>query len=206
MTMKRLVSFIVTTALILSAVSVFAEPAMGGTGGVFADEDAATGNPGGGEGVPSTAKREEVRKKIEAVRIWRLTEELKLDEKTSGQLASFLSSLEEKRRELWKANRDATQNLRAALRTDEPDNRRLKAELDRIEKNQQEMTKLREKEINGIKNFLTIEQQARYLIFQQEFRREMRGMIAGARGSGPGQGMRGGKGPRIGGEPGPADR
>ena len=43
---------------------------------------------------------------------------------------------------------------------------------------------------------LTVEQQARYVIFQQEFRREMRGMISGARGNGPGQGSPGmGPGP-----------
>jgi hypothetical protein len=55
------------------------------------------------------------------------------------------------------------------------------------------MMDLRKKELNGIKDILTIEQQARYLVFQHEFQREMRGMIAGARGQGRGgKGMRGG--------------
>jgi hypothetical protein len=46
------------------------------------------------------------------------------------------------------------------------------------------MQELKNKEISGLKNLLTIEQQARYVIFQQEFMREMREMIHDARGDG----------------------
>ncbi len=170
--------------LVLIALSVSAEPAVGPILG-FADED--LGLPGGGSPA-SEAKREQVRKKVEAVRMWRMTEELKLDEKKSTQLASFLSSIEEKRRGLLKNTLESTRDLRALLKVDKPDEGRLKSSLDRIEKSQRELIDLREKEMNGIKNMLTPEQQARYIIFQQDFRREMRGIIAGARGGGQGQG------------------
>jgi hypothetical protein len=46
------------------------------------------------------------------------------------------------------------------------------------------MQELKNKEMSSLKNLLTIEQQARYIIFQQEFIREMRSMIHGARGDG----------------------
>ena len=89
------------------------------------------------------------------------------------------------------------------LNAAKPDEGRLKTTLDKIEKSQRELIGLREKEMNGLKGMLTVEQQARYVIFQQEFRREMRGMIAGARGNGPGQGGPGqGRGPGEGRGPG----
>ncbi len=193
-----------TAALIMTGAAAHAQQ---GPAPVMAaaqyEDDMGFDNPPDRRAPPSEAKREEVRKKVEAVRMWRLTEELKLDEKTGTQLASFLSSIEEKRRGLMKTQNAAMKALRSSLGAEKPDERKLKAELDKIEKNQNDLVELRQKEINGIKGMLTTEQQARYIIFQQEFRREVRGMIAGARGAGPGNGpIRGPEGTRGPGGPG----
>lgn len=196
--MKRSSLAALCAGMVLIAVTASAEPASGPVIGLAEEDMAADGGPGRGE-PPSEAKREQIRKKVEAVRMWRLTEELKLDEKTSTQLASFLSSIEEKRRGLIKTTMDATRDLRTTLSTAKPDEGRLRATLDRIEKSQRELIELRGKEMSGLKGMLTVEQQARYVIFQQEFRREMRGMIQGARGNGQGQGAQG-KGPGPGGQ------
>ncbi len=145
-------------------------------------------------GGPDAKKQEEVRKKVETVRMWRLTEELKLDEKTSARLASFLSAMDEKRRVLMRERMETMKDLRALLKTGTPNEKKLKANLDKLEKDRREMMELEGKEMSGIKDILSIEQQARYVIFQQEFRRELRGMIAEARGGGQGRGPAG-KGP-----------
>lgn len=195
--MKRNISIIIMTAALIMIVTT-----------VHAQRRSGPGSPSGrfeyaafdGDEEAGEAKREEVRRKLETVRMWRLTETLKLDEKTSTQLASFLSSIDEKRRGLIKENREAIKEMRASLNAAKPDEGKLKAGIDRIERNQQAIQELRQKEISGVKGMLTTEQQARYLVFQQDFRREVRRMIAGARGKGtemepepgaPGQ-MRGG--------------
>jgi Spy/CpxP family protein refolding chaperone len=187
--MKGVRISIIAAVLIIAGTTAYAQqsPVPGHRGGQYEDE---TGfdNPQG-RGGPDAKKREEVRKKVEAVRMWRLTEELKLDEKTSTRLASFLSALEEKRRGLTRERLGTMRDLRAILQAGNPDERKLKADLDKLEKNHREMADLQDKEAHGIKGILSVEQQARYLLFQQEFRREIRGMIAGARGNG--QGMRG---------------
>jgi hypothetical protein len=139
---------------------------------------------------PSKEKREEVRKKVEAIRIYRLTEALKLDEKSSAQLASLLGSIDLQRRDLMNQNMDAMKDLRSSLKPPHPSESKLKPILERLEKNHREMAELKEKELKGLKDILTVEQRARYVVFQREFTREMRGMIAGARGSG--QSMHGG--------------
>ncbi len=143
--------------------------------------------PGRGDSL-SEKKREEIRKKIEAVRIWRLTEELKLDENTAAKLSAFLSSFDQQRRGIMRDQMSTIRELRHALKASKPDEPKLKAALDKLEKNRRAMQDIRDREIAGLRNILTIEQQARFLIFQQEFRREMQRMIAGARGGGPGKG------------------
>jgi Spy/CpxP family protein refolding chaperone len=95
---------------------------------------------------------------------------------------------------------ESVRELRVLLDAKSPDEKKLKAVLEKIEKNQREMVKLRDKEFEAARDHLTVEQQARYLVFQREFMREMRGMISGARGQG--RGMRGMGGAPLSGRPG----
>lgn len=136
---------------------------------------------------PTDEQREEIRKKMEAIRIVRLTEELKLDEKTAARFFPLITALDQKRRTLLRENQDILQEVRTIMSAPSPDESRLKAAINRIEKNHHEMMSLRDKEMDAIKRNLTVQQQARYLLFHQEFQREMRGMVEGVRGSAPGR-------------------
>ncbi len=201
----RVLRLLVLAALIAAGTSAFAQqgPPPGAPGG---DEWNRDGSSAG----PDAQKREEIRKKIDTVRMWRLTEALKLDEKTGTKLASFLSTIEEKRRLLMSEHMQAMKDLRTALAAVNPDAKTLKNHLDKLEKNRKEMVELQRKEMNGVRDILTVEQQARYVVFQQDFRREMRGMSSGARGNGQGKrgfGKRsGGPGPRGGAREGETDQ
>jgi Spy/CpxP family protein refolding chaperone len=151
---------------------------------------------------PSDEQREEVRKKMEVVRITRLTEELNLDEKTAAKFIPVVTALDQKRRTLMHENRKTMQELRTELNAPQPDEGRMKASIGRIEKNHREIASLREKELQASRENLSVTQQARYILFNQEFAREMRGMVEGARGSGPGRAGTGpgqGRGPGMGG-------
>jgi Spy/CpxP family protein refolding chaperone len=148
-------------------------------------------------GPPSDEQREEVRKKMEVVKMSRLTEELKLDEKTAARFIPVITALNQKRRELMNENRHAMQELRTELSAPQPDEGRMKAAISRIEKNQREIASLREKELQAARDNLSAAQQARYILFNQEFTREMRGMMEGARHTGRG-GMGTGLGPMRG--------
>lgn len=150
-------------------------------------------------GPPSEERREEVRKKIEAVWIWRLIDELKLDAGSSAKLSSLLSSLGQKRRDTMREQMQAMRDLRFLLKAAKPDEAKIRSLLDKLEKNHHEMQSLKDRELKGLKDFLTIEQQARFLLFQQEFQREMQGMIAGARNRGQDRNNMGGGPNRRGG-------
>ncbi len=187
MMIRRRFILLAAAALIGTAAPAFAQQAP--PGGQHDDMTGFDNQPD--RGGLSAEKREEIRKKIEAVRMWRLTEVLKLDENTAAKLSAYLSSIDQQRRDIMHERMETMRALRNALRSSKPDETKLKAAIDRLEKNHHAMTEIRGKEIAGLKNILTTEQQARFLLFQQEFRRDIQRMIAGARG-GPG---RGGTGP-----------
>jgi len=175
----RVLVSMVAVMMFAAASLSFAQQAPGG----LYDESL---EPGGAP--PSAAKREEVRKKIEAIKIWKLTEALKLDADTSARLSAVINPLDHQRMDIAREQMVTMRELRSLLQSPKPDQTKLKAAIDRLEKNHIAMQETRNKEFSAVKGILTTEQQARYIIFQQDFRREMRGMIAGARGGGGGQG------------------
>jgi Spy/CpxP family protein refolding chaperone len=194
LTMKIVKIVMMAAVLAAAGISAHAQqgqrPVPAPTGGQHEEDRDVSGPPDRG-GPPSEQQMGEVRKKMEAVRMWRLTEALKLDEKTSAKLAAVLGSLDQQRAAIMRDNMVTIRELRSTLKAGNPDEKKLKAALEKIRKNQDAMMDLRKKETHEIKDILTLEQQARYLIFQHEFGREMRGMISGARGQ-----KSGGKGKR----------
>jgi len=174
---------VLVIALLLPAIAARAQVPQGGPPMLmddpFSDQDRS----------PATeAKRDEVRKKIEAVRIYQLTEELKLDEKTSAKMSSLLGSVDQKRRDLQKEQVAGMRSLRDVLKAAKPDEGKIKQVLAKLEQNRRAMQDMRESELKSLRDILTVEQQARFIIFQQDFQRNMRRMIAGARhGNGPGK-------------------
>lgn len=128
---------------------------------------------------PSKKQMEKVRKRIETLKMWKLTQALDLDEKTSAQLFPLLSKYEKKRAEIERAMRDDMRELRETLKERREGN--LKNILDRLEQNHKAAQSIKDEERVELKKILTIEQQARFIIFQQEFDREIRKIIAESR-------------------------
>ena len=188
---------VVVSLLTASATLSFAQQAAGPAVSVGQHGDArTTDNPAlhGQDKALSETKRKELRKKVAAVRIWKLTEALQLDADTSAKLSAILSSMDQKRLDIQREQRESFRALQQSLDSPKPDESKIKNYLEKLEKNHHAMEELRNKEVNGLKKVLTTEQQARYLLFQQEFRSEMRGMIEGARSNRQDKGERGARG------------
>jgi Spy/CpxP family protein refolding chaperone len=181
--------FFLLTVLIISATIGFAQqsppPMMADRQG--ADTALDDSAPAGRGNKLDEKKREDVLKKIEAVRIWRLTEELKLDQATAAKLSAFLSSFDQQRKTILREQVTTMRDLRRAVSASKPDEAKLKAALEKLEKNHYAMQGLKEKEFSGLKDILTPEQQARFALFQEKFRHEMRKMLEGARTGGQGR-------------------
>jgi Spy/CpxP family protein refolding chaperone len=131
--------------------------------------------------LPSPEEREQVRKRIELIKMWRLTEELNLDEETGSKLFPLLRQYEEKRRELTRKKEELLFALKGQLKSGNPPEDRIKGLLKEWEGIRADEQELNQKEKEDLKGILSLEQQARYLIFQQEFTRAIRRVIADVR-------------------------
>ncbi|MBI5026409.1 MAG: hypothetical protein HZC12_06745 [Nitrospirae bacterium] len=128
---------------------------------------------------PSKEQMEKVRRRIATLKMWRLTQAIDLDEKTSAQLFPLLNKYDKKRVEIKNAMRDDMKQLREALKEKREGN--LKNILDRLEQNRKALQGINDEEKVELKKILTIEQQARFIIFQQKFHKEIRKIIAEAK-------------------------
>ncbi len=128
---------------------------------------------------PSKEQMEKVRKRVETLRMWKLTEALNLDEKTSAKLFPILNKYDKKRYELEDALKNGMRELRESLR--ERHEERLKKILNRLEEDHKALQSLKQEEWSELKKMLTIEQQAKFIIFLVEFEKEVRKLIAEAR-------------------------
>lgn len=128
---------------------------------------------------PSKEQMEKIRKRVETLKMWRLTEALNLDEKTSALVFPILNRFDKKRYELEESLREGMRDLRESLRDKKEE--RLKKILNKLEDNHRTLQNLKQDEWAELKKVLTVEQQARFIIFLTEFEREVRKLIAEAR-------------------------
>lgn len=132
------------------------------------------------DGPPSKEQRDKVRERIETMKMWKLTKALDLDEKTASRVFPMLNDYNKKRKKVEEGIRKDIDSLKDALQ--EKNESRIKDHLEVLEQRHNTLKRLGDEERDRLKELLTIEQQARYLIFKMEFRHEMRRMIAEAKG------------------------
>lgn len=144
--------------------------------------------PAGEFDMPPPDQMERIEKKIETLRMWKVTQALDLDEKTSAALFPILNDFNKKRVVVERSMQQNVQGLKKALGNKAAAD--LKGILDEIEKLHHELQKVRDDERVAVKKVLGVEQQAKYVLFQLDFEREIRKMIEESkqgRRSGPGQ-------------------
>jgi Spy/CpxP family protein refolding chaperone len=118
---------------------------------------------------------------VETIRIYKITEELDLSEDQSVRFFPKLKEMRTAHEEYIASRRRLSEQLEGYLKDPNKfakDIKSLVSELEAVE------TKLREKETRikkEIGNILTPEQQAKYMLFQQRFNREMREMVGKAK-------------------------
>ncbi len=132
------------------------------------------------EDEPSSEKREKIRKRIETLRMWKLTEALDLDEETSARLFPLLSKFDKQRAQLQQSIRKDMRELRRALRSQQDAD--FAGIVGRLETNHREMQRIKDEEFQELKTVLSPKQQAQLILFNMKFRNEMRKMIEESRG------------------------
>lgn len=177
-----------TACIALALIFLAARPApaespydMGGPGG---------GGPGdrGGED-----RREEIRQRVDMMRMWRLTQALHLTQDLAARFFPLVDRIEELKRENTQAEARTSERLEELLRGT-PDARRINEALDESARGQEERAASMKEALAQMRRVLTPEQTARYLVENAKFEREIRQMIAGRMRQGGAGGMQGGPG------------
>jgi len=140
---------------------------------------------------PSPERMEKVRKRVEMVRIWKLTEALELDDKTADRLFPIIRKYDKKKMVLQKERfqlRRQMRQLKSGSSIGKVDHGKL---LESVEKNRSAMYALDEAQRAEMKKVLTSEQMLKYFAFEEKFRREMKQMMRDARNKRGSGGMRG---------------
>jgi Spy/CpxP family protein refolding chaperone len=138
---------------------------------------------------PQADRREEVKKKIRAMRAYTLTEELALDEKTAAKLFPVLARWDDVTDKLLQQRVDIMQRVAAAGGASGADPKVLDKLIDEVVANQKGFWDLEEKRLAELRKILTPAQTAKLIVvlpaferkIQNQLRRAMRRGAAAAR-------------------------
>lgn len=129
--------------------------------------------------------REKSRERIQMMKLWRLTEVLKLDKEGAARFFTVNNYYEETKKKAHRDFHEDIQRVRNVLRDMNPPERELRDMVLRLKNRKKEMNDLENKQLEEEMNLLRPEQQARYLLFQIDFRREMDDIIREVQGERP---------------------
>lgn len=121
--------------------------------------------------------RERSRERIQMMKIWKMTETLRLDREGAARFIAVNNYYEESRRKVRRDFNEDIQRVRNVLRDMNPPERELRDLVNRLKNRKKEINDLENKQLEEEMNLLKPEQQARYFLFQIDFRREMEDMI-----------------------------
>jgi regulator of replication initiation timing len=130
---------------------------------------------------PMNQKRaEELRKKVELIWMWKMTEELNLSEQEGAKLFPVLRTYEEKKRNLREENRRLVRELEKMIKDKAPQGD-LKKTMHMLEENDRMLQQVEQEGFHEVEKILPVEKQARYIVFQAHFLREIHDLIQRAR-------------------------
>jgi ribosomal protein S6 len=156
---------------------------LGFTGGRITAQPAAP-PPQGEKKQMTQERREELRKKIELIWQQKMTEKLGLTEEEKAKVFPLLHQYEERERALWQENRQLAYELEKMINNNASEKelkKTLKITIKALEENKHKLLEVREEGFHELTKILPVEKQAKYIVFQAHFKREMHNLIRMAR-------------------------
>lgn len=131
----------------------------------------------GQQGKEIKQPHEKTRERIRMIKMWKLTETLKLDREEAARFFALTNQYEENKRKLRGNLQEDIQRLRVVMQELIPQEREMKELLSRIKARQRDLQEMGRKQTEEEMHLLKTEQQARYVLFQIDFHRDMENMI-----------------------------
>jgi len=122
-------------------------------------------------------EREQVRKQISTVKTWQMTEELDLTEKQAQDLFPAQKSFEDKKGELTEQRLEVEAELTRLLEAKEKNRGLIKGKMAQLKKIDEQTRANEDRFHTKLSRILTVEQQAKYELFEKKFDERLRQMI-----------------------------
>lgn len=121
--------------------------------------------------------REKLKKRIETIKMWKMLDALELTEEQSAKFLPVYNSFESSRDSLETKMRKNMEKLDEAMNEAKFDERKVSAILDSMAENRRKMFDTESAFHENARKILSVEQQARFVIFQRDFIEEIRGLL-----------------------------
>lgn len=132
------------------------------------------------EARPDKRMREKIRDKIHVLKMWKMIEYLDLDEETGFRLFSVVKKYDKENMKLMRESRKSVHDLKSELDKQSSDTTTIQSLMTRIRENADRVHQLKQERIDAAGKILSIEQQAKYVVFEIEFMKEMAKMTQNA--------------------------
>jgi Spy/CpxP family protein refolding chaperone len=130
--------------------------------------------------------REKIRENIETLRMWKLLEALDLTSEQSDKFLPIFKDFQRARRDFEDQRRELMRKLEAAMQGT-PEEKQVREILADLEINRKQFQSEFDKYMDRTRTVLSIEQQAKLALFEDQFERRMRETIDQIRGGGHSQ-------------------
>jgi Spy/CpxP family protein refolding chaperone len=144
--------------------------------GIFAQ-----GPPTSGDSQDRWEQREKIRENIQTLRTWKLLEVLDLTSEQSTKFMPALKDFQDAKKRFEDTRRELLKELETSLES-KKDEKKLTETLSTLENNKKEYQMEQDKFLEKIKAILSLEQQAKLLLFEEKFEKRMRETIEQMRG------------------------
>ncbi len=129
----------------------------------------------GAEGPPSKEQKQEIRKRIETLKMWQLTKTLDLTEERAAKLFPVINEYDKKR---FAVRRDIRKEMRTLKKSvDAASEKNLIKMIDGLENRHRRLQGIDNEEMKRLRDILTARDLAKFIIFKQDFDREMKKII-----------------------------
>jgi len=132
------------------------------------------------EARPEKRMREKIRDKIHVLKMWKMIEYLDLDEETGFKLFSVVKKYDRENMKLMRESRKSVHDLKKELSKQNSDTTTIQNLMTKIRTNLDRMHQLKQERIDAVGKILPIKQQAKYVVFEIEFMKEMAKMTQNA--------------------------
>jgi len=121
--------------------------------------------------------RDEALRRIEMLRLFRLTEVLELNEEDAARVFPVIQRYDREYRDILEKREQLMRELQLQLNSGNPDQTTLTRLVDEILNQEREAMRVRTEQFKELKKILTPEQYAKYLLFDARFREDLNRML-----------------------------